>query len=130
MRRKLSLIVTLFAWLLATGSHWDLVQTFAWGRMIVGYARTMPLTEAVRRTFSPETMCPICRVVAAAKQEEDRDNPVAPTQGPREIVLVCTPRARVFLAPAPQCVGRLAALSPPVSADRPAPPLPPPRAVV
>ena len=33
MRRKLSLVLTLTAWLLATGSHWDLVQTFAYARM-------------------------------------------------------------------------------------------------
>ena len=37
IRRQLSLILTLIAWLFATGSHWDLVQAFGWGRMVTIY---------------------------------------------------------------------------------------------
>ena len=47
MRRKFSLVLTLAAWLLATGSQWDLAQTFAWGRMIVTYSQTMSVAQAV-----------------------------------------------------------------------------------
>jgi len=49
MRRQLSLILTLTAWLLATGSHWDLVQTFALGRMFASYAQSMSFTQAAQK---------------------------------------------------------------------------------
>jgi len=127
--RRLSLVLTLAAWLLATGSHWDLVQTFAWGRMIATYSRTMPLATAVRRTFSPETMCSICRAVADAKQRDAANNAVPGSKSPEKILLVCAPRALVFASPAPSCAGLVPAIAVPVSAERPAPPSPPPRAL-
>ncbi len=55
MRRRLSLLTLLTAWLLATGSQWDMVQTLGWGRMIVRYSQTMTLAQAVRLTFTPTT---------------------------------------------------------------------------
>ena len=78
MRHKLSLVLTLCAWLLATGSHWDVVQTFAWGRMIATYSQTMSLTQAVEKTFSAGATCGVCAVVATAKSQ-DSANPAAPT---------------------------------------------------
>src|SRR5471032_1474735 len=76
VRRQLSLLLTLAAWLLATGSQWDLVQTFAWGRMFVENTRTLPLLEAAQRTFSPEGRCPICAAVSAAKQQQENSAPL------------------------------------------------------
>lgn len=126
MRQRLSLILTLAAWLLATGSQWDLVQTFAWGRMLATYAQTMPFTAAVRKTFAPQTMCSICHAVAAAKQQES-GNPAVPSKNPGKILLACAPRALVFTSPAPSLDGHLAPLPGPAGADRPRPPTPPPR---
>ena len=129
MRRQLALVLLLVAGLLATGSEWDLVQTFAWGRMIAGYSRTMSLEAAIAKTFTPETMCTLCRAVAAAKEQAAKD-PAAPVVKPLgKIVLVCSPtRLAVFdsrfsldrLVPPPTAL---------VSAERPAPPSPPPRAL-
>ncbi len=128
MRRQLSLLLTLAAWLLATGSHWDLVQTFAWGRMIADYSHDMSFAQAVTKTFSPQTMCSLCHAVATAKQQESGSAAV-PAKSPGKIILVCAPRALVFASPAPQCSGQVS--PPPVasSIDRSAPPLPPPRAL-
>jgi len=129
MRNKVSLVVTLVAWLLATGSHWDLVQTFAWGSMIAKYSESMTFTDAVKKTFSPETMCRLCHVVADAKKNT-ANNPAVPHEKvPGKILLVCAPVALTFFIP--QASAQLFATPPPapMSADRAAPPLPPPRAL-
>ncbi len=121
MRHRFYLLLTLTAWLFATGSHWDLVQTFAWGRMIAKYAERMPIADAVATTFSPQTMCPLCHAVAEAKQQQSND-PTAPVlKSPGKILLVCAPVAMAPLAPAPVVTGMLAALPLPTGTGR-APP--------
>lgn len=126
MRRQFSLLLTLAAWLLATGSQWDFVQTFAWGRMFVANACTMPLLDAVQRTFSPEGRCELCAAVSAAKQQEENSAPVPEGKAAGKIVLFCQP------APAPVvATPAFAPWSPSdplvASLGRSAPPLPPPR---
>lgn len=128
--RRLSVVLTLAAWLLATGCHWDLLQTFAWGRMIAGYAQTMPLARAIEKTFSPETMCSICHVVADAKRDT-AGNPAVPSdKSPGKILLVCAPAAFLVCGSSFTPAGLVPALRAPLSAERPAPPTPPPRALV
>ena len=128
MRRQLSLILTLTAWLLATGSHWDLVQTFAWGRMLATNAQSMSWVAAAQRTFSPEGMCSLCETVAAARQQQDAaDAKVPGAKTSSKIFMVSAPAALVFVSPAPACVGLTAAVPALTSAERAAPPLPPPR---
>ncbi len=131
MRRQLSLILTLTAWLLATGSHWDLVQTFAWGRMIANYSETMTFSEAVAKTFTPDGMCAICHAVADAKQKEsaaDSTTPGSPGKSLGKILLVFAPAdAPLIVASA---IFRWSPSDPLIpTADRAAPPLPPPRAL-
>lgn len=126
MRRKVSLIMTLAAWLLATGSHWDLVQTFAWGRMIAAYSESMPLTEAIRRTFTAENLCGVCEIVQQARQDQD---PATPPAGKLNlkvqlafpavpVVVVSAPESNPWHQAAPVALGILP----------PPPPTPPPRA--
>jgi hypothetical protein len=127
MRRKLPLVLTLTAWLLATGSHWDLVQTFAWGQMIAGYSRTMPVVQAVRLTFTPDNMCGVCRAVADAKQQADADHAAIPGgKLDGKVLLACMRPADVIVG-APAVTFR--SLSDPAipAAHRAAPPVPPPR---
>ncbi len=128
MRRRISLILTLAAWLLATGSHWDLVQTFAWGRMIANYSQTVPLAEAIRLTFTPENMCGVCSVVATAKQDSD---PAAPSAGKLDgkVLLVFSPIPAPVVA-APSFVSRIFDPSSVPISERAAPPVPPPRHAV
>lgn len=125
MRRKFSLILTLTAWLLATGSHWDLVQTFAWGRMIAIYAQSMPLREAVRLTFTPDNLCSVCKVVSEAKQQ---DGPGSLPAGKWDvkILLAFAPNAETAFT-APASGGWLESGPLYGSAFRTPPPLPPPR---
>jgi len=126
MRQKLSLMMTLVAWLLATGSHWDMVQTAAWGKMFASYSRSMSYWDALKMTFSVEGLCNVCEFVDDVKSDAD-GQPAPAEAGTRKVVLALAAVPRVVFAgpPAPawpQDEWRL-----PV-ADRLAPPVPPPRA--
>lgn len=89
MRRRLQLCTLLFAWLLSTGSQWDAVQTFGWARMIVLYSQSMPLSEAVRLTFTADNLCGVCETVGDAKRSDDPATPAGGKLG----------RVFVFLIP-------------------------------
>ncbi len=125
MHQRVKIITVLFAWFLATGTPWDLVQTFGWGRMIAQYAQSMPLSEAVKRTFSGE-MCGVCEVVNDARQADD---PALPRLGggfDPKLLALAIPPTLVFAAPAAEPWPRATELAP--SLARAAPPVPPPRA--
>jgi len=126
MRRKLSLVLTLAAWLLATGSQWDLAQSFAWSRMIVTYSHSMSLTQAVQKTFDGE-MCAICAAVQDARQQESAATPAPGSRLTAKIILVCVPRPARLFHPVTFCAGLAPAVSAPLSTERSAPPSPPPR---
>jgi hypothetical protein len=128
MRRRFALVLTLTAWLLATGSHWDLVQTFAYARMFADNARAFPMAAALERTFSPAGRCGICSAVDAAKSSADHANaPASADKLTGKIPLTHEPAARFIFALAP--VPAWPDSTPcPASAERAAPPLPPPRA--
>ena len=128
MRRRLAFVLTLTAWLLATGSHWDVVQAVAYARMFADNARTLPLGAALTRTFSPEGRCNMCAAVDTAKQAADHANaPASAEKFSGKIVLTHEPPARFIFAIAAAPAWPDSTPSP-VSAERAAPPLPPPRA--
>jgi hypothetical protein len=111
---------------LGTGAQWDLIQVFAWGRMTVEHAQSMPLSQAVEKTFDGE-MCGICRMVAnAKKQEQSRSNFPELKMESKILLFFQAPPKVVVEAP------RSAAWRPTeatvVTAGRSAPPVPPPRA--
>ena len=126
MRQKFSLLMTLTAWLLATGSQWDLVQTYAWSRMIAGYAQRMSLEQAVEKTFAPGTMCRLCHAVAAAKQSEP-DTPAVPASAPAKILLVFSPCPQPFAERVRTEEAEVSLACPWIGRDRPEPATPPPR---
>ena len=132
--RRLTNILVLCAWLLASGVHWDMVQSFAWGRMIATYSRTMPLDRAVKLTFTADNLCGICVWVAEAKTRVSDETASADTTAPGAPVSA----AKLPLALPPGHVFVFRSLTAPewpvndFSPDacaRPAPPTEPPRAV-
>lgn len=118
----------LTAWLLATGSHWDLVQTFAWGRMIATYSQSMPLAQAIKLTFTPDNLCGVCKSVSEAKQHQDTTLP-AEAKATGKILMVYQAQP-VFVAELPASAKWMDAETSPVMRDRSPPPVPPPRAMV
>lgn len=126
VQRRFAVILTLVAWLLATGAQWDLVQTYGWGRMLVNYSRTMSWTQAVEKTFSGE-MCSVCRAVAAAKQQAQENAPAVPgDKYVGKILLLCQPVPR-FVFSSPEVRRWSLSDREAFGALRSAPPVPPPR---
>jgi hypothetical protein len=130
--RRLPAILVLCAWLLASGAQWDLLQGFAWGRMIASYSRTMPLAEAVRLTFTPSNLCNVCAFVAEAKTRANTDgrasDPAPVEAGAKAKPPLAAPPEHVFVfssAPAPEWPAEQLW---PHACARPAPPSEPPRA--
>jgi hypothetical protein len=127
MGRRISLIVTLFAWLLATGSHWDLVQTFAWARMVVSHSQTVSWREAVILTFDSQEMCNVCRAVDAAKRRQaDPAAPEGKVDG--KVILVFEPAGgALWFSPGAATWPPSAAVA--LAVEPRTPPTPPPRGV-
>jgi len=125
MRRTPALFALLIAWLFATGSQWDLVQAFAWGRMFTQYAQTMSVAQAARLTFTPTNMCSVCQAVAKAKQQEE-NNAKPELKTPGKLLLALVP-APVFVLTVPDQIRLPVEGRVPLSADLSAPPSPPPR---
>jgi hypothetical protein len=125
MRQRLQLPALLLAWFIATGGQWDLVQTFAWGRMFANYSRIMSVESALRLTFRPDNLCSVCKLVRAAKQQQEQ-SPAAASKAAGKILLVFEPVPQVVMArhsffswsPGDQILKGV---------QRAAPPIPPPR---
>ena len=63
------LIATL---LVSMGGHLALLQTIAWGNMLVEFSSKSSFSEAVDKTFDGEHPCHLCKVVKKSKSEEDK----------------------------------------------------------
>ncbi|MCF3648912.1 hypothetical protein [Synoicihabitans lomoniglobus] len=126
MRQKCALLVTLTAWLFATGSHWDLVQTFAWGKMFAAYAQTMSYADAARMTFTADNLCGVCEIVVTAQQADD-DQPAPIAAGAEKIMLSVFDARHLVLKPVEKEVGSVYQLTV-LTKYQTAPPVPPPRA--
>lgn len=132
MRRRLPLILTLVAWLFATGSHWDVAQTLAWGHMLAVNATKMPLGMAVKKTFSPEGRCRFCKAIDEGRAQQDQTASATTVPGgkaPSELVLMTAPKAEMFFPPALLRWGVFRNRDLLASAERAAPLLSPPRAL-
>jgi hypothetical protein len=126
MPRSAILGFILSASLLASGSLLDVVQAFAWGRMVATYSQSMSLGQAVKTTFSGDDPCGICKAVQAARNAAPPDQ-VAGTPSTEKIVFVAPSTALVVPAALETCTGLIGARTLPTSAGRAVPPVPPPR---
>lgn len=72
MFRGLGNILLIVALLMATGSHWAVLQSIAWTSMLVDNLRNSSLTEAVQRTFDGNHPCALCKQIAAGKKSEKK----------------------------------------------------------
>jgi hypothetical protein len=129
MRRKASLLLTLTAWFFATGSQWDVAQTFAWARMFATYAQSMSVLEAAKKTFSGEELCGVCDVVQDARQSGE-DEAAGATTAAKALgkLPLMIPASAVLVTAVPAPVLRPDATASPPGTSRACPPTPPPRA--
>lgn len=124
MLKKLQLFAVLFAWMLATGAQWDMLQVVAWSKMFLSNTEDMSVGVALEKTFDGEE-CEMCRAVRRAKQQENA--PGLPSEKRiTKLILIFQPvPALVYLKAGPAewpsrdevCSGLM----------RAAPPVPPPR---
>ncbi|HEX9782010.1 MAG TPA: hypothetical protein VGA56_04660 [Opitutaceae bacterium] len=127
MRARFAHLLLLFAWLLATGSQWDVVQVFAWSRMFAQNARLLPTWDALELTFSPDGQCGLCHLVEDSRQERPGDNAAAGKAVTKEPIVFLTAEA-VFVQ-APTSMPGIEPEQAATARDRSRPPTPPPRAL-
>ena len=77
------LIGTLFV---SLGGHLVLLQTLAWGNMLMSFSRTESITEAAKMTFDGEHPCELCKAVKQTKKEEEK-KPLLKSEAKLEIIL-------------------------------------------
>lgn len=63
------LIGTLFV---SMGGHLALLQTIAWGNMLVDFSSKSSISEAMDKTFDGEHPCPLCKAVKKSKSEDEK----------------------------------------------------------
>lgn len=56
----------------ALGGHWLVLQSIAWGGMLVDYSRSAGLTVAVGRTFDGQHPCGMCASISKTRQTEKK----------------------------------------------------------
>ncbi len=60
----------------ALGGHWLVLQTVAWGGMIVDYSRSAGFSVAVGRTFDGQHPCQMCKSIEKTRQTEKKQDAV------------------------------------------------------
>lgn len=80
---KMLLVGTL---LVSMGGHFALLQTIAWGNMLVSFSGQASFSEAVGKTFDGEHPCQLCKVVKKSKSEE-QNKPLLKADMKMEIAL-------------------------------------------
>ncbi|MDD2765383.1 MAG: hypothetical protein PHE83_15580 [Opitutaceae bacterium] len=125
MRRHLSVACLLAAWLCATGALLDVAQMVAWTRMFTGYVRTLPVAQALSRTFDPEKPCALCLAVQKARETGRRQQSPPTVAAGQKVVLISQPAES--LAPAAIPVAWLESDQMSTSSWSPPVPVPPPR---
>ena len=70
-----------FVLILALGLNWMSVQWLAWSYMVLKYAQTASLGNAISMTLDGEHPCSLCKIAQAAQQSErDQDRQIPPTK--------------------------------------------------
>ncbi len=128
MRHKLSLILALSAWFFATGSHGNIVQAVAWGKMFTTYSQTMSYADAAKLTFATNNLCDVCELVADAEKSSNDSENAPGKSGVRKIQLTFDAVPQIVVtAPDSTPWSHSDLRMPPPSGA--APPSPPPRAL-
>jgi len=70
MPLRLGKWLVVLAVVLATGSHWVLLQSVAWVGMTVDFSRTEALGTALQKTFDGQHPCTLCKLVDEGRKGE------------------------------------------------------------
>ncbi|MBI5774399.1 MAG: hypothetical protein HZA89_11730 [Verrucomicrobia bacterium] len=119
---RFSKLLLVAALAISIGLHWALLQSVAWVGMVVNYAQSAPLGEALAKTFDGQHPCKLCKLVKDGQHAEKKQE-AQKTEIKFEVFLSvsCVTLYPPSFAPLP------AALATAMSARSESPPLPPPR---
>jgi hypothetical protein len=84
--KRIAHMLLVGAMCVSLGGHLVLVQTLAWGRMLMDHSRSGSLSEAASMTFDGEHPCHLCKVVKQTREKEKREEAVK-TKDPSPVVL-------------------------------------------
>jgi hypothetical protein len=116
--------VTILALCCAIGLQWIALQSVAWTTMVFRYAKRVPLTEAIAKTFDGAHPCSLCHAVNKAKNSEKKSDLQSPKT---KIDMICV--ACIFRPIPPFIPFDYPATVFSNSVRGNAPPVPPPRAL-
>lgn len=97
---RLCALSCLALWLLATGTHWNALQVFAWTKMTVDNSSTLSFGEAVARTFAADGACDLCLVVQSVKAQQEEE-PETEVTAAAEKLLLAFVRSPACILPVP-----------------------------
>jgi hypothetical protein len=83
---RLSQFFLIGALMVSMGGHLAILQTFAWGNMLVDYSNETSLADAVEKTFDGDHPCHLCKLVEESKNEDDK-KPVLKSQMKMEMAV-------------------------------------------
>jgi len=66
---KLAIVAALAC---SIGLHWAIFQSVAWMGMVVSYAQSGSIGDALAKTFDGNHPCPLCKEIAKSKQSEKK----------------------------------------------------------
>jgi len=76
--RRVRVVAALVALGFFLGLHWGMLQAVAWTRMLVEFSQSMPIGEALTRTFDGRHPCALCLEVRRGRQAESEPIPGVP----------------------------------------------------
>ncbi len=98
MVRRIGIPLAFLALFLVAGGHWAVLQSVAWGRMVVEYSQKAGLQRGIGETFDGDHPCPLCLQVEKGKQEE-RQAPAAVVPAKKGDPFLCAAAATLFRPP-------------------------------
>ena len=101
MRRKISVLFLLIAWLCANSVVWNAVQVVGWVKMVRDYTEVMPFTQALSVTFSGEAPCTFCRVAESGREQTEQLPQQATLGAAMEKIYFVADAAPVVVLPVP-----------------------------
>ena len=87
--------VVVLALCLSIGPHWVVLQSVAWGTMVVGYSQHGSLSQAIAQTFDGDHPCNLCKRISTARNSEKKGDALPASVKPD---LICATR-RIPLQP-------------------------------
>lgn len=97
VRRHVSTLALVLAWLCANGAVWDVVQIVAWGRMFTVYSSYLPTGKALERTFDGSKPCEICEIAQHGRDDTQQQQSPSALGGGDRLVLACDTAAPVIV---------------------------------